>query len=415
MNILKKIFPFLILLISVSSILQWCSLPIGNTAVWWLIQSFIIYCFWLFKPVKYSVWQINIFLILILYQGVYGAMFMAEDYWHWKMLINNLMVFSLPLASYTFAKPVMLQRTLRLWFKYGWILFLLLLPFLGSDAIGRFLVPYSFLLLFITLLDKKYLLYSLGVYCLVLLFGYDSRSDLIKYTICLVFGCLYYIPIIRSNLKFLFKSAAVIMYPLPIVLFILGALGTFNIFNLDEELGLDKKYEMTSSTGNTQSAFTDTRTPLFYEQVSSAIENNYVIMGRSLARGCDSQLFGAKVDDSKRSIDPNYVGRGERDASEVSIHNIFNYFGLVGVFVYLLIFMGASYKAICRSNNIYMPIVGVLIAFRWVYAWVEDFSRFDLNYLFIWILIGMCYSPLYRNMSNNEFKQWIKAVIGSKY
>ena len=44
-------------------------------------------------------------------------------------------------------------------------------------------------------------------------------------------------------------------------------------------------------------------------------------------------------------------------------------------------------------------------------AWIEDFSRFDLNYLFLWIFIGMCYSPVFRNMSNNDFRNWLYNII----
>ena len=42
---LRKILPYTILFISISSILQWCSLPIANTFVWWTLQSVILFLF----------------------------------------------------------------------------------------------------------------------------------------------------------------------------------------------------------------------------------------------------------------------------------------------------------------------------------------------------------------------------------
>ncbi len=414
MNIYKKILPFTILLISVSSILSWCSLPIGNTAVWWFIQAIILFCFWKLKPKAYKVWQINLFLVALICEAVYGAFFMAENYWDWKMLISNLMVFSLPLASYTFARSSVLSSVLRFWLKYAWILFIILFPFLGSDAIGRYLIPYSFLLLFFPILSFKYKWITLVVFAIVFIYGIDSRSDVIKFTICLLLGLSIYTKAIIQRFN-IYKIASIVLFVAPVVFFVLGAIGVFNIFRIEEELGLEGKYTMSTSSGDDMSVLVDTRTFLYIEQVNSAIDNNYILWGRSIARGCDSNHFGHMYDDMKKDVDSSFVGRGERDSSEVSIHNIFNYFGLIGVVIYFLIFLGASWNALYNSNSIYMQFVGVYVAFRWLFAWIEDFSKFDLNYLFLWIMIGMCYSPVFRQMTNMDVKIWINSIIKNNY
>ncbi len=338
---------------------------------------------------------------------------MAENYWDWKMLVSNIMVFSLPLASYTFARSHVLALLLRFWLKYAWILFIILFPFLGSSAIGRYLTPYSFLLLFFNVLNKKYKIITILVYIIVIACGYDSRSCLLKFTVCLLLGFSIYYKTIVQRFK-LFKIASTTLFVAPVVFFVLGAVGIFNIFRIEEELGFEGKYKMEMSSGEEISALVDTRTFLYIEQVNSAIKNNYVLFGRSIARGCDSQAFGQGSDEAKRDVDPHFVGRGEREASEVSIHNIFNYFGLIGVGIYFLIFWGASWNALYNSNSIYMQVVGVYVAFRWLFAWIEDFSRFDLNYLFLWIMIGMCYSPVFRRMTDGDFRRWLKGIVGIK-
>ncbi len=411
MNVFKKILPLTILLISVSSILQWCSLPIGNTAVWWVIQAIILLCFWRLRPKAYKIWQINIFLMLLIFEALYGAMFMAENYWDWKMLISNLMIFSLPIASYTFANSRLMSRVLRFWFRYAWVLFVILFSSLESDAIGRYLMPYSFLMLFFAPLTLKYKFITLLVYVVVIIYGSDSRSDLLKFTSSFALGLSTLFNKVLKRFA-VFKWGSVVLYIAPVLLFILGLFGVFNIFQIEGELDLGRdKYTMQSSSGEEMSVLADTRTFLYEEHINSAIKNDYMFYGRSLARGCDSPSFGEQCDSAKRAVDPTYIGRGERPSSEVSIHNIFNYFGIVGIFVYFLIFWGASWRAIYRSNNIYTPIVGVYVAFRWAFAWIEDFSRFDLNYLFIWIMIGMCYSPVFRGMTNREFKGWLRGVM----
>lgn len=400
---LTKLLPLSLILIGISSVLPWCSLPIGNTFMWWTIDGIILYIFYRLKPPSYNVWQINLFLLCLACSAVYGAIFQTENYWDWKLLVGNLMVFLLPLASYAFAKPDLLVRNLRIWFRYAPLILLILIPFLYSDAFGRYLVPYSFMMLFLPLLNKKYVILTVLAYIITIILGYESRSDMLKFSVCLLLG-ITTIGSVYTKISKLFKPIYFILLLLPFVLFLLGITGIFNIFRIEEELGLDGKYIMKSGE-NEFSALVDTRTFLYVEEIESALIHNYVIQGRSIARGYDSISFGSGSD---RAMGLN---RGERQSCETSILNIFNYFGLIGVFIYFILFSGASYKALFQSNNRYIPIIGLYVAFRWLFAWVEDFSRFDLNYLFLWIMIGMCFSPYFRNMNNSEFQKWIRLII----
>ena len=188
------------------------------------------------------------------------------------------------------------------------------------------------------------------------------------------------------------------------ILFVLGITGTFNIFQIEQELGLEDKYTMKSNEDE-YSVLVDTRTFLYVEEIESALKHNYVFQGRSITRGYDSLAFGEGIDKALKTK------RGERQSCETSILNIFNYFGLIGVFIYFIIFASASYKAIYQSNNRYIPIIGLYVAFRWLFAWIEDFSRFDLNYLFLWIMIGICYSPIFRNMTDSDVKKMIGSIV----
>ena len=83
---------------------------------------------------------------------------------------------------------------------------------------------------------------------------------------------------------------------IPFIFFTLGVTNTFNIFKIEEELGLEDKYTLANSKGTEYSALIDTRTFLYAEEISSAINNNYVILGRSIARGYDSAAFGKGAD-----------------------------------------------------------------------------------------------------------------------
>lgn len=398
-NKTSKFLNYAILLISVSSVLQWCELLIGNTFLWWLLDGLILIKFFVLTRGQERITPIFVFLLCVGVSFVYGVTWQAYTYWDWKLLVSNLMVFSLPLTVYVFLTPSILGSVLHFWLRRAWIILLILAPFFASDAFGRFLMPYSFLALFFTVLNTRNRIIIAIAYGITITLGNESRSDMLKFSVCLLLGFVYYIPIIRSIFKRWMKEIVYVLWVLPIVMLGLGVTGVFNVFNIEEELGLEGTYMIKSSnSGEDVSALTDTRTFLYSEEITSAIKNNYVIQGRSMARGYDSLFFGDN-DESKR---------GERGKCETSILNIFNYFGLIGVIIYFGIFVTASYKAIAHSKNVYVPIIGVYVAFRWLFGWIEDFSNFDLNYLFLWIMISICYSDEYRNMTNQEFIGWIR-------
>lgn len=398
-----KFLALTILLISVSSVLQWCELPIGNTFVWWLLQSFILFTFYKLKPKGYSLPTIKLFLAMLIVNAICGAVFMTENYWDWKMLVANLMVFLLPLACYAYSSPIILSKTLKPWFRFAWILLIVLAPFLHSDAYGRFLVPFSFLSLFFAQLNKKFILLTLVAYAITIILGYESRSDMLKFSVTLFLGIAFIFVGKKKYFLKLAKTICVTLFIAPFIFLYLGLSGTFNIFQIDEELGFEGKYTMKTTDDEDISALADTRTFLYVEEISSAVKYNYYVFGRSIARGYESFAFGQGIDEDLG------VKRGERGSCETSILNIFNYFGIFGVLVYLLVFASAVRIALKESKNRFIPLVAICVAFRWTFAWVEDFSRFDLNYLFLWIMIGMCFSPLFRNMTDHDIKLWIKS------
>lgn len=402
---LSRFLPFAILLVSINSVQPWSSLPIGNTYIWWAIQAVILIVFLNIRAPKYSIWQINIFLYYLCFSAIYGAVLFAEYYWDWKMLVNNLMIFSLPLAVYVYVRPKLLTFTLRLWFRYAWVILVLLSPFLSSDAFGRYLVPYAFLALFLGVLDIKGIIVVLIAYLVTVVIGIENRSDILKFSVCIIIGIVGYIILKHPKYKSIIKILSISFFIAPIVFFILGATGIFNIFKIGNDNNLAEKYTVKTKENGDVTMLSDTRTFLYVEEINSAIKNKYWLLGHSIARGYSSMSFGAEID---QVLD---VKRGERQGSETSILNVFNYFGIVGVIIYFLIFAYAAYKGIYKSRNLFIPIVGLFVSFRWLFAWIEDFSRFDLNYLFLWIMIGMCFSPIYRRMTNKQFYRWLKGVI----
>lgn len=408
-----KYLSYLFILISVKSVLQWSSLAtsiLNNTTFWWIIFGLTLYILYKLRPKEYKIPIISFFLILVCISFLYGATFMTRNYWDWKLLIENLMIFLLPLSVYVFSIPKRVEIVLGFWYNKAWIVFLILWPFLYSDAYANFLVPYVFIGLFFPLLNYKWKAVIILVFFITFFYGWASRSCLLRLSVAIILGLIF-----CSN-SFIFihkiiKPLTIIFWLIPIIFFILGITGTFNVFNIDEELELSTKYEILTNFGEDKKSFAeDTRTPVYKDILSSAIQGDYYIFGHSIARGYKSYMFGEQT---AEALGGDFL-EGERPRSEISILNVFTYMGILGFLLYMFIFICSSYLAVFCSKNKFLPVIGLFVAFRWLYGWIEDFSLFNLNYFLLWIMIGICFSPIFRSMSNNEFKEWIYLLLSRK-
>jgi hypothetical protein len=241
---------------------------------------------------------------------------------------------------------------------------------------------------------------------IIILTGLDSRSNVIRFSIAFGLGSLYYFRAFFID-KF-FKTIHFILILLPLILLILGTSGIFNVFKMSDYIKADYSV-MSNDSGKLEksSLKADTRTFIYVETITSAIKHDYVIQGRTPANGYDSKWFG---DELKWKLG---TGKEQRFSSEVSILNIFTWNGLIGAILYFLIFLRSSYLAVYKSNNYFIKVIGLFVAFRWAYAFVEDFTMFDIQYIFLWALIAMCFSSSFRNMTDIEFKTWVRELLNN--
>lgn len=406
------IISILTLLISFKSSNQWSTLPIGNEIFWWIVQFIFIYILVKIKSlfsdplIETNLLYVKFYLVWNIICIVRGA-FVAENYWEWKSLIAHGFLLFLPLIVYLTNSFKSVGIIIKIWFQYGLILFIFFIPFLYADAVGQFLVPVSFMLLFFPLLSKKWKIIVIIFLIYAITFDITARSNVIKFLVPFLIGCLYYFKYFFNN-KLLNISRLIFLF-IPFVLLFIGFFGDFNVFKLDEYLG-EYKAETISITGEKveENLTSDTRTFLYVEVIESALKNNYVLFGRTPARGNDSAYFG---DYTKETLK---TGKQERFANEVSILNIFTWLGFVGVILYLLIFIKSSYLALNESNNIFIKLIGLNVSFRWTYGFVEDFSNFDLTNIFLWLMIGMCYSKTFRQMSDSQMKNWVLSIFDTR-
>lgn len=408
---IETIIGYLFVFITINVALQWSHAHIGSTFLTWALNfPMIFFC------IKYAFdnglllcrhyLSSTIFLLWALFGAIRGVWY-VNNYWIAKQFFSGIMAVSLPCFIYVFSNPIVTINILRIWNKWIFPLFIFIFSWLTRNGTLHFYLGPIYCLYgnLIHWLPKKvkYLVFFIVIFMLVANIG--ARSQVIKAAICIFMAVFIYfnkyIPIIFV------KIGSISMYILAIVLLYLGLTGTFNIFDhtdhdadkrptvfIDGEIAKNKEVNENLS---------DTRTFIYIEVITSAINNEYVIIGRTLARGNDSEYFG----------ETSMTGEKERYRNELCHPNIFTWLGLIGVILYSIVYLHASILAAFFSKNLYVVYLGALVGFHWLYGWVEDINDFTPMNIALWMVIGMCLSPKYRAMSNAEFKIWFMSIFSN--
>lgn len=408
--ILKYIFPFLILINSIFSINQWSIIPISNTTLTWIVNISIIIIILIFKNNFFNPKNKNDYFIVSLYLiwlviGIIRGIFVAENYWEWKQLIEGALSLSLPIFVYIFVKPSYLSYILRYWLKYGLPIFIIFIFWVvTNDAYHFYLGPILLLSCFLPIMKRKWQILFLGLLLLMIFADFGARSQIIKSVAAILMSIAYLFGKYMSD-KIL-KMTHWFLYILPILLISLGISGIFNIFE-DFSVVADKYISNNKSISDKKSGemSADTRTFIYVEVMQSAIKNNYILLGRTPARGNDSVYFGEGIAEDLKT------NKLERHSNEVCFPNVFTWLGIIGMILYCLIYLKGSYLALYKSNNLFMKLIGVYIAFRFLYGWIEDIDRFDITNIALWMMIAMGFSEAIRKMNDREFIMWVKSIF----
>ncbi|MFT4203277.1 MAG: O-antigen ligase family protein [Chitinophagaceae bacterium] len=413
MDIRKKaiyLFPVLIFLNTLQSPNQWNVFPIGNTTTGWLVNIAVIYsCFW-YKNIFFYPANKRDYLSIWIYLLWVGAMsikgfWIAEGYWEWKQCVSGTIILSLPLLVFPFSLPWLCRNVLKFWLRYTLPLFGLFFCWTVEKGSYQFLLGPIFLLgCFLPLIPTKWRYLLLGLLILMLLIDFGARSQVIKAAVALLIsvGVYFRNRISVVWLRILFWGLCI----LPIVLLILGIAGIFNPFkDLSDHSG--NFVEQTVINGEVQDddLAADTRTFIYQEVINSAVTHHYLWIGRTPARGNDSEVFG------EYNAEELHTGKYERHQNELCFPSVFTWLGVVGMLLYCFFYLKSAYLALYRSNNIYMKLVGIIIAFHFMYGWVEDTNSFDIINISLWMFIAMGFSEAFRKMTNKEYEHWLKRIF----
>ena len=403
-KLLDKTIPFLLILVMVQGVAQWVEISLLPTVVWWIVQFLILLSYgfaFLTWRGRGKIWLI-LFLVWVLISAIRG-LFLAEGRWDYKALVESLLVFSMPMGVARYADPKAVQRDGKGCLLFCLPLFAVLVWAMQSEAVGRLFFFLPFFLMFLPDLKVRHAVYILFILLLVIVFGtVGARTMVFRLAGALVCS----LPLILRRIvrtEGVVKFGTVFFFLAPFAFFVIAITTGFNIFTILE--GNKGKYIIYDENGTVEEEdlSADTRTFIFEEAITSAWRNHYIAQGHSLARGYESETFG--------DTDLISFRRGERQNGEVGILNIFTHMGLIGGFLYMFILVAASASAVRRSLSLEMKILGLWIAFRFFLSWIEEFTVFDLNNVYLWMMVGMCLSPSFLRMDSAQFRRFINQCL----
>lgn len=322
----------------------------------------------------------------------------SNDYWDFKFLIlTNSFCFLIPYAviiGLNFSKTVLLIRfVLKKLYLYGFVLVPLSTISFGVALYARMMFSVGLFLLFSVYMKKKWLYLILLVGIFSILTGSDLRANMIRIIIGIILVIAFYYRSLLS--KGLIKFICLLFFLAPFVFLLLGVTDVFNLFKIMED---DPDAVVVSDKPNSELGI-DTRT-LLYAEVLKSMDNN------------DSFIFGEGGAGTYQSAIFDYLGDGRgRYGVEVGFLNTLLYSGVIGVLAYLLVLLMACYYAINYSNNFLCKMLALFLASRWMIFFLEDITKYDMNFYFLWMAVGLCFSFEFRKLKDGEIRQFFLSIL----
>ncbi len=406
----NKMFPLLILLLTIVSANNFGEPRFLPYAVQWLTQIAIIWMIIINRkklcPNYKQLTTVSLYLKYVLFISLCGF-WVAENYAEYKQLTNGFIGLMMPLYVYLFYNPEMGKAVFKMWYKYAILIFFLF--FVWTRNFSQLYFSPLLILFCIFPLIKGRKKYVIIIVCLFYSFLYmeDARMQFIKGSVALLIGL--FVVLRKTKFFHLVKLVHFAGYLSVIFLFMFILVDAGSVLT-----GRAKPTDIEENNKYRDVVYRDTRSLLYVDVVSSAINHNYYLWGHTPARGFEVNLswplFISGYEEQNLDV---IFNKGERFRNEMVITNVFTWCGLIGLILFSLIYMRASFLAVYKSRNRIIPIIGCFVAFRWSVGWIEDVNTFLISDVDLWFLIAMCMSDKYRNMNEKELILWCNQLIPS--
>lgn len=247
----KKVYGWSFVIMCLINLNTWNSfLPFSTTFLMFFIALFYIVKSYCCKD-GFD-WTVTLWAVMSTLQVVRGALIVEHDYFSIKFFVASSLIVMLPVSCILFKNPDNFLVPAKKWFRIGFPLFVLLAPICFHMTYYHYLC-----LLYIPIFFFKKLpaILKILMVLVVMFFMYDieTRSNTIR---MIAFGITGWFCCSSLISKRVARYGSIVFLVMPLVFFVLGISGKFNIFEMDKYLD-ENKVEA--------SLIADTRTFLYYE------------------------------------------------------------------------------------------------------------------------------------------------------
>ncbi|SHG28883.1 hypothetical protein SAMN05443549_103138 [Flavobacterium fluvii] len=357
-----------------------------------------------FRPLKKK-WRnliprpiLVVFFLLMFWNlvTIFRGFLFVTDYYDSKFIFDTSLLFLLiPLVFVNGVYLINIEKlfafALKYLFRFGFVLIPLALV-TNIQLYSRVMIPISIFIVIIPFLKPKWRILILIVAVTSILMYTLFRTNIVRIVIALLLVLTYYFRFL-INIKLL-KTLYVLLFITPMVFLFLALTNQFNVFKFQE---LDDKYNTVDNIGQERNYLDDNRTFLYAEVLSSLERKGNLILGEGAVGKYKSNYF-------------DFGDRRGRYMSEIGFLNTLLFSGIIGFLIIFLFLFIVSYYALYKSNNWLSKMFGLFIACRWIIFFVEEFTLFDLNFFFYWILLGLISTNKFRSMKDSEVKMFFMNI-----
>lgn len=237
------------------------------------------------------------------------------------------------------------------------------------------LYPIFYLILTIPLRNKWGKIFVLLVTVSIVIVSFTNRAGILR---ILIGYCILGVYYVMHNVKIDKRLLKFIVFCLLLIPFISLYLGIQGVSVFQALLGSE------TIDYSQMNPYADTRTFLYFEVFQDLNYNNAFLFGKGMGAGYSSLAFETY----------------SRTMVEVGFLQILMKTGLVGIFLYISVIVSGIYKALGKSNNLFIKAIGLLLASYVLMLFIENVIAYNLLNVIIWISVGMCHSKKIRELDD---------------
>ena len=359
-----------------------------------LMPLFVLYCvvlvLWYDRKTSFSDISYRPLVYIFLFYNltiIVRGYLRCEDYWDFKDVSTKFGSLTIPAVTLLGFRPLLYQKIYKYLLSWYMLGSLIICSHVFYPVQG---LPLLFALSWLLIMRRTPWFWCLIVFVFFSIYGnFGSRGWIIRAVFALASALVLRFVDFKD---FVFKSFYVVMIVMPLSLVYLGYNGRFNVFAMEEYITTDD-----------EDLVSDTRTGL-YERVQVTLENEsstfFGIGARSEYWQGFLEQFGIYESARKHG----------RSSTESGLLNFYLMGGWVGAILYSLVFWFASFLAIFRSESKVCKFLGMFVLFRWVTSFIDEPQSWYLNYVVLFMTVGMCMSQTFRKMTDAQIVHWIRGI-----